>query len=102
MLCTPSDTELAALSKAIGHPHRIRILRVLAERNTCICGEIVAELPLSQATVSQHLKVLKNAGIIQGQIDGPRVCYCINQAALSRLQQLIGTLPTSPTETITS
>ena len=72
------QVRLSQLAKALGHPARIAILEVLMQRNTCICGDIVDELPLSQATVSQHLKALKEAGIIRGTIDGPRTCYCIN------------------------
>lgn len=70
--------ELAGAAKAISHPARLAILEVLAERKTCICGEIVDELPLAQATVSRHLKVLKEAGLIQGTIEGPSVCYCLD------------------------
>ena len=84
-----ADEELAGLAKAIGHPARVQILRILARRNTCVCGEIVAELPLSQSTVSQHLKVLKEAGLIRGEVDGPRVCYCIEPRALRRLKVLV-------------
>lgn len=83
------DTDTAALAdalKALGHPARLAILRVLAERTTCVCGDIVDELPLAQATVSQHLKVLKSVGLIQGEVDGPRVCYCLDRAALAALQ----------------
>ena len=72
------SVELAKLAKALSHPARIAILRLLAQRQSCICGDIVAELPLSQSTVSQHLKELKQAGLITGDIDGPRVCYCLN------------------------
>ena len=84
------DDSLATLAegtKALEHPARLEILRVLAARNTCVCGEIVDELPLAQATVSQHLKVLKEAGLVQGEIDGPRVCYCINRDGLAALRQ---------------
>ncbi|MEX0601567.1 MAG: metalloregulator ArsR/SmtB family transcription factor, partial [Rhodothermales bacterium] len=73
-------------AKALSHPARLEILRVLAERETCICGEIVADLPLAQSTVSRHLKVLKKAGLIQGSIDGPSVCYCLKPAALQALR----------------
>ena len=71
------EVELAELAKALGHPARIAILKVLAERKSCICGEIVDVLPLAQATVSQHLKALKKAGIVEGTIEGPRSCYCL-------------------------
>ena len=75
---TEADQRLAETAKALSHPARIAILRVLAERGTCICGELVDELPLAQSTVSQHLKALKEAGLIQGEIEGPRTCYCID------------------------
>ena len=84
--------RLAAIAKALGHPVRVRILRLLLERASCYCGEIVDELPLAQATVSQHLKVLKDAGLIRGTIDGPRVCYCADREQLASLQQLVGDL----------
>ncbi len=71
--------ELAQFAKAIAHPARIQILEHLALRNTCICGDIVDELPLSQSTVSQHLKALKEAGLIKGRVDGPSICYCIDE-----------------------
>ncbi len=87
-----ADEELASLSKAIGHPARVKILRILVRRNSCICGDIVDELPLAQSTVSQHLKVLKDAGLIRGDVDGPRVCYCIEPRSLRRLKALIGGL----------
>jgi len=78
------EQELAAFANALAHPARIAILKVLAEHNTCICGEIVEILPLAQSTVSQHLKALKNAGLINGIIDGPRSCYCINWEAFEK------------------
>lgn len=72
------EQDLANFAKAISHPARIAILKVLAQRQECICGEIVEVLPLAQSTVSQHLKELQKAGLIKGTIDGPRSCYCIN------------------------
>jgi ArsR family transcriptional regulator len=87
-----ADEELAALAKALGHPARVQIIRLLVRRDACICGDIVDELPLAQSTVSQHLKVLKDAGLIRGDIDGPRVCYCIEPRALRRLKSLVGSL----------
>lgn len=87
-----ADEELAALAKAIGHPARVQILRILVRRNACVCGDIVEELPLAQSTVSQHLKVLKDTGLIRGDVDGPRVCYCIEPRALRRLKALMGGL----------
>lgn len=87
-----ADEELAILAKALGHPARIAIVRLLCRRNSCVCGDIVDEIPLAQSTVSQHLKVLKEAGLIQGLIDGPRVCYCLNPKTLRRLRALISSL----------
>ena len=81
------EQELADLAKALSHPARIAILKVLAQRNECICGEIVDVLPLAQSTVSQHLKELKNAGLIEGTLDGPRSCYCINWKAFQRFTE---------------
>lgn len=81
------DGELSRLCKALGHPIRIRILRILRARESCVCGELVEELPLAQSTISQHLKVLKDAGLVIGEIDGPRRCYCIAPDALARLQR---------------
>ena len=74
---TESQNELAVLSKALGHPARIAIMEYLLKVDACICGDIVNELPLSQPTVSQHLKELKNAGLIKGSIEGNSICYCI-------------------------
>jgi len=87
-----ADEELALLCKAVGHPARVQILRLLVRRDSCICGDIVDELPLAQSTVSQHLKVLKDAGLVRGEIDGPRVCYCIEPHVLRRLKALVGSL----------
>lgn len=82
---TLSDVELAAMAKALGHPARVTILRTLAERS-CVCGEIVDVLPLAQSTVSQHLKILKDAGWISGAVDGPRTCYTLNREGLELLR----------------
>lgn len=87
-----ADEELARLAKAIGHPARVQILRILVRKNACICGDLVDELPLAQSTVSQHLKVLKGAGLVRGEVDGPRVCYCIEPNALLRLKELVSGL----------
>lgn len=84
-----ADEELARLTKAVGHPARVQILRLLSRQVACVCGDIVSELPLAQSTVSQHLKVLKDAGLVDGEIDGPRVCYCVNQRTLRRLKALV-------------
>ena len=91
-LPAPADRETARLAKALGHPARVTILRLLIERGDCICGDIVDVLPLAQATVSQHLKVLKEARLIRGEMDGPRRCYCINPEVVKRLKSLIGDL----------
>ena len=85
----PDDERLALRLKALAHPARLRIVQVLAARGTCVCGEIVDVLPLAQATVSQHLKVLKDAGLLQGTFDGPRSCYCLDAAALSELRRAL-------------
>lgn len=69
---------LADVAKALSHPARVRILQILADKNTCICGEIVDLLPFSQSTVSQHLKELKRVGLIKGEVEGPRTCYCLD------------------------
>ena len=83
------DERLAEQLKALAHPARLRILAVLAARGSCVCGEIVEVLPLAQATVSQHLKVLKEAGLLRGRIDGPRSCYCLDPDALAALRALV-------------
>ena len=88
-----ADEELARLAKALGHSLRVRIVRLLAQRTTCVCGELVGELPVAQSTVSQHLKILNQAGLIRGTIDGPRVCYCLEPDALKRLRELVNDLP---------
>jgi ArsR family transcriptional regulator, arsenate/arsenite/antimonite-responsive transcriptional repressor len=87
-----ADEELAKFAKALGHPARVRILRILAGQDGCICGDVVAELPLAQSTVSQHLKILKEAGLIQGEVDGPRVRYCIARPAVDQLKALVQNL----------
>jgi len=92
---TGFDNELAGLARALSHPARVAIVRYLAARGTCVCGQIVDVLPLAQATVSQHLKVLKAAGLVQGEVDGPRTCYCVNPEALKRFQSLVASLPAS-------
>jgi DNA-binding transcriptional ArsR family regulator len=86
------EQELASIAKALSHPARIAILKVLAQRAECICGDIVEVLPLAQSTVSQHLKELKNAGLVQGTVDGPRSCYCINWKAFEKFSADLGSL----------
>jgi DNA-binding transcriptional ArsR family regulator len=76
---TVRDNKIAKYAKALSHPARVAILKLLIQKQTCICGDIVDELPLSQSTVSQHLKELKAAGLIQGDIEGVKVCYCIDE-----------------------
>lgn len=87
-----SAAELAELAWALAHPARVRIVRLLLSRTSCVCGEIVEELPLAQSTVSQHLKILKESGLIQGEVDGPKVCYCINESKLKELKAIIRAL----------
>ena len=86
------EQELAEFAKALSHPARIAILKVLAQKNECICGEIVEVLPLAQSTVSQHLKELTGAGLIEGSVDGPRSCYCINWKAFEKFSADITSL----------
>lgn len=87
---TEEENRIADLAKALAHPARVAILRLLAQKKACICGDLVDELPLSQATVSQHLKELKRIGIIKGSIEPPRVCYCINEAVWKEAQSTFG------------
>ncbi len=83
------EQQIAAMAKALSHPARIAILKLLAEKQDCMCGDIVEELPLAQSTVSQHLKQLKDAGLIKGEIDGPKVCYCIDYKALAKFKSTL-------------
>ncbi len=83
---TDKQNAIATLAKALGHPARIAIIDYLLKVDACICGDIVNELPLAQPTVSQHLKELKNAGLIKGNIEGNAICYCIDEKALTKLQ----------------
>jgi DNA-binding transcriptional ArsR family regulator len=89
---TVKDNRIAKYAKALGHPARIAILRILAGKATCQCGDIVEELPLSQSTVSQHLKELKDAGLIKGEIEGAKVCYCIDEKEWKIAQATINQL----------
>lgn len=89
------DNRIAAYAKALAHPARVAILRLLIQRQACICGDIVDELPLSQSTVSQHLKELKAAGLIKGDIEGVRVCYCIDDAEMNAAKNALQGLFTS-------
>ena len=83
---TAKQNELAILAKALGNPARIAIMEYLIKVDSCICGDIVNELPLAQPTVSQHLKELKNAGLIKGTIEGTAICYCIDEKALEKIK----------------
>jgi ArsR family transcriptional regulator, arsenate/arsenite/antimonite-responsive transcriptional repressor len=87
---TDHQNRVADLAKAFAHPARVAILQLLADRKTCVCGDLVDELPLAQATVSQHLKELKRIGIIKGDIDPPRVCYCINEPVWDEARTMFG------------
>ncbi|MEC5156405.1 ArsR/SmtB family transcription factor [Chryseobacterium sp. MP_3.2] len=87
---TEEQNEIAVLLKALAHPARIAIVEYLLSVDTCICNDIVAELPLAQATVSQHLKALKNAGIIQGTVEGQAICYCLNPETFKKMEDFIG------------
>ena len=86
---TDSQIEMATLAKAFGHPARIAIIEYLLSVDTCICGDIVDQLPLAQPTVSQHLKALKNAGLIKGNIEGNTICYCVDKTNLEKLNQFM-------------
>ena len=88
----PDDETRAAMAKAIAHPARIAILRLLANRETCVTGDVVAELPLAQSTVSEHLRILREAGLIQGEIEGPRTRYCVNANGLAAIRAGIAAL----------
>ena len=89
---TIKDNRLAKYAKALAHPARIAILQLLAKKQTCICGDIVDEIPLSQSTVSQHLKELKEAGLIKGDIEGAKICYCIDEREWKVAQQSLNKL----------
>lgn len=89
---TKTQNELASLTKALGHPARIAIIQFLIKAKSCVCGDIVDELPLSQSTVSQHLKELKKVGLIKGDIEGPTVCYCIDEKVWNKAKKVLGEL----------
>ena len=91
-LFTAEQRQLAHWAKALAHPARIAILQVLIQRGSCICSDVVEELPLSQATVSQHLKAMKEAGLIQGDVEGRTVCYCVDQATCQRVGEALALL----------
>lgn len=89
---TEKQNRIADLAKAFAHPARVAILQLLVERKSCVCGDLVDELPLAQPTVSQHLKELKRIGLITGEIDPPRVCYCINEVVWEETKLVFGDL----------
>lgn len=89
-LFTKKQNDIAAMAKAIAHPARIAILQELLKANACICGDLVEELGLAQATISQHLKELKNVGLIQGTIEGTSVCYCIDPKVWNKYKDMFG------------
>jgi DNA-binding transcriptional ArsR family regulator len=89
---TQEDIWLADVAKSLSHPARIKILKMLTEMNSCMVGSLVDKLPLAQATVSQHLKELKRVGLIDGEIDGPKVCYCVNAKALTKAKNALDKL----------
>ena len=84
--------QLAKIFKALGHPTRIKIIEHLLKHDTCICGEIVDILPFSQSTVSQHLKILKDSGIVYGEIEAPKTCYCIDNTVLNEFKKYVSHL----------
>ena len=95
----PSSERLAEMCKALGHPARISILRQLLQEDRCVCGRIVEVMPLAQSTVSQHLKVMKEAGLIIGEVEGPKTCYCVDRLQLAALAEAISALlPTDQRE----
>jgi len=92
---TDREARTVAMLRAIAHPARYRIIKLLATRQSCVCGDLVGELPLAQSTVSEHLKVLKDAGIVRGNVEGPNTCYCLEPEALEWLKREFGELRSS-------
>lgn len=88
----PDDDQLAVMAKALAHPTRVRIIRVLDARETCVTGDVVIELGLAQSTVSEHLRILREAGLVQGEIEGPRTHYCVNRQGLAALKAGVAAL----------
>ncbi|MHB1783891.1 MAG: ArsR/SmtB family transcription factor [Acidimicrobiales bacterium] len=86
------DEQLAAMAKALGNPMRVRILRLLIQREACVTGELVVELPLAQSTISEHLRILREAGLVKGEIEGPRTSYCADRSRLASLRTAIDSL----------
>ncbi|HSP86876.1 MAG TPA: metalloregulator ArsR/SmtB family transcription factor [Ignavibacteriaceae bacterium] len=89
---TKTENKIADWFKALSHPARIKILKILAQKNVCMCGDIVDLMPLAQATVSQHLKELKRVGFIKGEIEGPKICYCLDYSVLTDAQKKLNEL----------
>jgi len=89
---TDKQNAIATIAKAFGHPARVAIMEYLLKVDSCICGDIVNELPLAQPTISQHLKELKNAGLIKGNIEGNAICYCIDEKTIEKLQNYFGNI----------
>lgn len=86
---TAKDNKISNYAKALSHPARIAILKYLSKRRSCVCGDIVINIPLSQSTISQHLKELKNAGLVKGDVEGKNVCYCINEKEWSKVKKTL-------------
>jgi ArsR family transcriptional regulator, arsenate/arsenite/antimonite-responsive transcriptional repressor len=99
---TSEQNELALLFKALGHPARIAIIEFLVKQESCICGDIVNELTLAQPTVSQHLKELKNAGLIKGTIEGTSICYCLDESKIEQIVTYLNVFKTNKIERITN
>ena len=93
---TVRENKIALYAKALAHPARVAIIEMVLKKQSCVCGDIVDELPLSQSTVSQHLKELKNAGLIKGEIEGVKICYCIDGKEWSQAKQYLGVLLSTP------
>jgi DNA-binding transcriptional ArsR family regulator len=93
---TVKENQIAGYARALAHPARVAILKLLLKKQTCICGEIVDELPLSQSTVSQHLKELKKAGLIKGEIEGVKTCYCLNETEWQKAKHYLGAFLDTP------
>ncbi|MBX3009309.1 MAG: winged helix-turn-helix transcriptional regulator [Melioribacteraceae bacterium] len=89
---TQDEIWIADVAKALSHPARVSILKILAHKNVCVCGDIVELLPLAQSTVSQHLKELKRVGLIEGEIEGPKVCYCLNNKTMEKAKEELNKL----------
>ena len=86
------QNTIATYAKVIGHPARVAIIDYLLKHNSCICNDLVEEFPLSQSTISQHLKELKQVGIIKGEIEGPKMCYCIDEKVWKEIQEIFNTM----------